>query len=64
MPLDPEKIRARRVALNLSQTQASQGLMPRSNWARVESGDRIDPALSTAEKIASALKCPLAKLLK
>jgi predicted transcriptional regulator len=63
MPLDPDKIRARREALKLTQTQAAQRAgMPQPHWARIESGGRSDPNLSTAERVARALDCSLARL--
>lgn len=64
MPLDPDKIRARREALGLSPADAAaRASMQRPNWLRIESGTRTDPNLSTAERIAKALKCALSDLL-
>lgn len=64
MPLSPEKIRDRREALKLTQAAAAERAgMPQPHWSRIESGERPDPTLSTAERIAAALKCPLPKLL-
>jgi transcriptional regulator with XRE-family HTH domain len=64
MPLDPTKIRERREALKLSQREAANRAgMPRPNWARIESGKRLDPKISTVVKIASALNCPLASII-
>jgi transcriptional regulator with XRE-family HTH domain len=65
MPLDPEKIKARRIALGLSQAEAAaMAGIQRSSWARIEAGDRDDPALSTAERMAHALRVGLAKILR
>jgi transcriptional regulator with XRE-family HTH domain len=63
MPLSPEKIRARRekLALTLQEASARAGITFQS-WHRVESGQRDDPQLSTAEKIASALNCALSAI--
>lgn len=64
MPLDPEKIKAAREKRKLTQAEAAErAKMPRPHWSRVESGERTDPNLSTAERIADALGVPLAKLL-
>lgn len=63
MPLDPQKIRHRREALKLTQAEAAERAgMPRPHWSRIESGERTDPNLSTAERVASALKIGLTKL--
>ena len=64
MPLSPEKIRSRREQLGLSQTDAALlAKMPVQNWNRVESGERSDPRLSSAQRIAFALRCRLESLL-
>lgn len=64
MPLSPDKIRKSREALDLTQAEAAKRAhMPQSVWGRIESGDRSDPALSTAERVALALKVPLTDLL-
>ncbi len=64
MPLDPSKIRAERERQQLTQAEAAERAgMAQPNWARLESGERSDPQLSTAERIATALRCPLAKLV-
>jgi predicted transcriptional regulator len=58
MPLDPDKIRRRREALKLTVTEAARRAgMPQPNWSRIEAGEREDPRLSTAEKIAAVLRC-------
>jgi len=64
MPLDPSKIRKRREALKLTQAEAAKlAKMPAPHWSRIEGGNRSDPKLSTAEKVAQALQCGLEKLL-
>jgi transcriptional regulator with XRE-family HTH domain len=64
MPLDPVKLKARREQLKLTQTEvAAAAGMPQSAYARMESGARTDPRLSTAQAVAKALRCPLGKLL-
>lgn len=64
MPLDPSKIRTRREKLGLTQQQAAEraGLV-QPNWAAIEAGKRLDPSLSTAERVAKALNCKLPHLL-
>lgn len=65
MPLDAAKIKARRERLKLTQEQAAERAgMPRPHWSRIESGSRDDPNLSTAERVAKALKCPLVRILR
>lgn len=64
MPLDPAKIKAERERRKLTQAEAAERAgMPRPHWSRIESGERSDPNLSTAERVADALNCPLPKLL-
>jgi len=64
MPLDPAKIKAERERRKLTQAEcAERAGMPQPHWARIELGGRPDPQLSTAERVAGALRCPLAKLL-
>jgi predicted transcriptional regulator len=64
MPLDPSKIRERRIKLNRTQADcAARADMPQPHWARIESGGRVDPQLSTAERIAQALDCNLKMIL-
>lgn len=63
MPLDPTKIKSRRESLELTQAEAAEAAgMPRPHWTRIESGERSDPQLSTAEKVAKALRCNLSKI--
>lgn len=64
MPLDPEKIRARRLKLGITQEQAAAlAGIAQSNWARIETGVRCDPKLSTAQRVAHALRCKVDALL-
>lgn len=51
-------------AKRISRAELSRltGIAP-PHITRLLSGERPDPALSTAERIATALKCPLVKLL-
>lgn len=54
--LSPAKIKAARTALGLTQEQLAQRIgWPRESLARIESGDRVDPRLSTAAQLAHAL---------
>ena len=63
MPMDPAALKARREHLGLTQQQvADLAGMSQQAYARVETGDRCDPRLSTAERIADALKTSLDKL--
>ena len=65
MPLSPDKIRKRRDKLGLSQqTAADRAGITQPSWARIETGLRTDPRLSTAEQVAKALKVGLEQLLK
>lgn len=64
MPLDPAKLKARRERLALTQQAVADAAgMSQPAYARIESGRRCDPKLSTAQAVARALRCPLAKLL-
>lgn len=64
MPLDPKKIESVMQAKGVSRADLSRltGIAP-PHITRLLSGERPDPALSTAERIAAALKTPLPKLL-
>jgi len=54
--LSPAKIKAARQALNLTQEQLAERLgWMRQAVTRMESGDRLDPHLSTAVQLAHAL---------
>lgn len=60
MPLSPGKIRQRRERLKLTQTEAAHRAgMPLPNWNRIEAGGHTDPRLSTAERVAAALRCSM-----
>jgi DNA-binding XRE family transcriptional regulator len=63
-PIDPAALRARRERLKLTQQQVADaaGIM-REAYARVETGRRPDPQLSTAVAIAHALRCKVDDLL-
>lgn len=63
MPLDPSKIKSVMDAKGISQAELSRrtGIAP-PHISRILSGDRTDPNLSTAERIAVALKVSLARL--
>lgn len=65
MPLDPQKIESIMLAKDVSRAELAKrtGIAP-PHITRLLSGVRPDPALSTAERIAKALSCPLAKLLR
>lgn len=65
MPLDPNKIKAVMSTKGLSNADLSKrtGIAP-PNITRILSGDRNDPTLSTAERIASALGCALKTILQ
>ena len=64
MPLDPSKIESALTAKGLTRADLSRmtGIAP-PNITRILSGERTDPALSTVERLAKALNCPLAKLV-
>lgn len=69
--LDRAEIKRRRLALNLTQAQAARdavwvdpaGGPDRRRWQKLESGHPADPALSTVEAAARALRCQVADLL-
>lgn len=64
MPLDPQKIKARRERLTLSQVDAAtQAGLSQPHWAEIEAGKRPQIQLATAEAIARALRCSLIRLL-
>ncbi len=66
MPLDLEKIRARREKLGMSQQEAATkaGIGSRQRWNDIEAGRRINITLEILERIASALGCKAKDLLK
>ena len=64
--LDREKMRERRKALGLNQTDASlaAGLLGgASAWSDIENGRRANVTLETLAKIATALECTSQELL-
>ena len=62
--LDPDKIAARRSELMLTQAQVAAAIgISQPAYARMETGGRIDPRLSTAAKLAVALSVPLVGLM-
>lgn len=63
--LDPERIKSKREALKLTQREAAERAgLAQPAWARIESGARTDPNLSTAVRLAHALKCKIEQLLR
>jgi DNA-binding XRE family transcriptional regulator len=55
MPIDPQKVIAARKKLHLSQVEfAKIAGMPQQALSRIESGDRCNPQVATAEAIARA----------
>jgi transcriptional regulator with XRE-family HTH domain len=65
MPVDPKKIKRRREALGLSQTEAAQrARFSLQRWNNIEAGRRlaIDPDALLA--VARALKCRMEDLIK
>ena len=64
MSFDPQKIRERRKSLKLLQVDAAAAAgLTQGNWARIESGAKPDPKLSTALRVAAALKTAIEKLI-
>jgi len=63
--LDPAKIAARRAELMLTQAQVAAAIgISQPAYARMETGGRVDPRLSTAAKLAAALSISITDLLK
>lgn len=65
--LDVAKIKAKREALGLSQAQAAEKAGfggGRQQWSNIETGTKADVTMTTLGKIAKALKCKPAELLK
>lgn len=66
----PERIRARRLALGLTQAEAAERAdMAQGYWSRLEGGTRPDrgqtePTLTTLLRVAHALECGVAALLE
>jgi len=64
MPIDPKKITALRHKRNLTQAGAAKRAgMAQSNWARIENGERTNPTIDIAQRIAAALGCKVDTLL-
>lgn len=58
--MDQSKLVARREELGLTQAEvAERAKMSQQSYARIESGKRTDPTMSTAERIADALNTTL-----
>ena len=67
VPLNVEKMKALRIKLEMSQDQAASlaGLAGgRQRWNDIESGRRMNVNLDTLDRIAKALGCKAADLLK
>lgn len=65
MPLDPKKIRAVMDAKGITQTELScRTGIATPNISRILSGERTNPSLSTAERIAAALKTTIVDLIE
>jgi transcriptional regulator with XRE-family HTH domain len=65
--LDTSKVKAKRVELGLSQADAAKraGMGGgRQQWSNIETGAKADVTMTTLGKIARALKCKPAELLK
>ena len=64
MPLDPSKVQSVMAAKSVSRAALSKrtGIAP-PHITRLLSGERPDPTLSTVERLAKALGCPIAKLV-
>jgi DNA-binding Xre family transcriptional regulator len=64
--VDHEKIRQLRIAKEMTHEQAAKaaGLRSRQQWFLIETGKYPDVRVSTLEKIAKALGCKPAELLK
>ncbi|MEM8873931.1 MAG: helix-turn-helix transcriptional regulator [Planctomycetota bacterium] len=57
MPIHVNTIRTLRLRLGITQAEAARraGMKYASQWSEVERGDKPDPQLSTAERIAEVL---------
>jgi predicted transcriptional regulator len=65
MPTLHDTIRARRESLGITQTEAAcRADMAQPHWARLESGGVPAPRLDTLNRVARALECPVAELLR
>lgn len=64
MPLTDE-IRSRREKLGLTQAAAAgRAGLAQPNWARLETGAIAAPRLDTLQRVAQALECQVAELLR
>lgn len=65
MPLDPAKIQSVMQARGITRAELARltGIAP-PHVTRILSGERPDPKLSTVERLAMALGCPLGKLTR
>lgn len=65
VPVDRDKIRELREDLGLTQAQAAKraGFHGHQQWYAVESGKRLDPSVSTIQRIATALGVTIDELV-
>ena len=64
MPMDPERLKARRTELKMTQQQvADEAGMLQQEYSRLESGGRDNPGVNTLEDVARALRCKVDDLL-
>lgn len=64
MPIDPSKVASLRHKRKLTQSEAARRAgMAQSNWARIENGERVNPSVSIAQRMAAALGCKVDTLL-
>jgi transcriptional regulator with XRE-family HTH domain len=64
MPMDPEQLILRRRAKRMTQQQVAEAAgMKQQEYARLESGKRLNPRLETIESVAHALQCRVDDLL-
>jgi transcriptional regulator with XRE-family HTH domain len=65
MPMDPDRLIARRNELDMTQQQVANAAgMKQQEYARLESGGRLNPRIETLESVAGALRCRIDDLLK
>lgn len=62
--MDVEYIKARRLALGLTQATAAKlaGFPNLQKWSQLETGSIRDPRLATLETVARVLKCKIDRL--